>query len=82
MSRALLAGWQVHAFAPGLYPERGDLRDNRFDRLLGGLLGRWAQRGSPLRLQRGRQFAARVEALGDELAALDDGELGDRKSVV
>ncbi|MCM8613862.1 hypothetical protein [Accumulibacter sp.] len=82
MSRALLAGWQVHAFAPGLYPERGDLRDDRFDRLLGRLGGRWAQRGVPLRRQRGRRFVAEVEAQADALAALDEGELGRRAAAV
>jgi hypothetical protein len=82
MSRALLAGWQVHAFASGLYPERGDLRDDRFDRLLGRLNGRWAQRRAPLRRQRGRPFAAQVEAQADVLAGLDDGELGRRATAV
>ena len=82
MSRALLAGWQVHACAAGLYPERGDLRDDRFDRLLGRFIGRWAQSGAPLRRQRGRRFVARVEGLGDELAALDSGELARRAAAV
>jgi preprotein translocase subunit SecA len=49
MSRALLDRWQVHDFAPGLYAERRDLKDGRLDRFIGRLLGRWAQRGSPLR---------------------------------
>ena len=70
MSRVLLDGWQVHEFAPGLYPERLDLKDGHVDRLIGGLLGRWAQRGSGLRLLRLRQFAERVEALAGELPAL------------
>ena len=82
MSRALLAGWQVHAFASGLYPERGDLRDDRFDRLLGRLSGRWTQRGAALRRRRGRPFVAQVEALADALAGLDDGELGRRAAAV
>ncbi len=75
MSRALLASWQVHEFAAGLYPERRDCKDRRLDRWIGSLLGRWAQRGSPLRLRRLRQFAGRVEALASELADASDENL-------
>lgn len=71
MSRALLAAWQVHEFAPGPHPERRDLQDGRVDRFLGALLGRCAQAASGVRRQRLRRFAERVEALADELARLD-----------
>ncbi len=75
MSRALLANWQVREFAPGLYPERRDVRDGRLDRLIGSLHGRWAQGESPLRARRLRQFAGRVEALADDLTLLDENAL-------
>ncbi len=71
MSRALLESWGVEEFASGLYPEHRDLNDGRLDRFIAGLLGRWAQRGSPLRVRALRQFADRVEALAGELAGLD-----------
>jgi len=82
MSRALLECWQVEDFAPGLYAERRDLKDDRLDRFIGGLRGRWAQRGSPLRLKRLRQFAECVEALADGLSALDTAGLCRRAAVV
>ena len=82
MSRALLDSWQVHEFASGLYPERHDLKDGRLDRFIGGLLGRWAQGGSPLRLRRLRRFAERVEALADGLTPLDGEDLQRRVSAV
>jgi hypothetical protein len=82
MSRALLDSWRVKEFAPGLYPERRDLKDGRLDRFVGGLLGRWAQRGSPWRARRLRQFAERVEACADELTGLDAAQLGQRVASV
>ena len=82
MSRALLANWQVHEFAPGLYPERRDVKDGALDRFIGGLLGRWAQRGSPLRLYGLRQFAGRVEALAAGLTRLDAEALQRRVAAV
>lgn len=82
MSRALLDSWQVHEFAPGLYPERRDVADGGLDRLIGGLLGRWAQRGSPLRVRSLRQFAGRVDALAGGLAGLDAGALQRRVAAV
>ncbi|MBL8368815.1 MAG: preprotein translocase subunit SecA [Candidatus Accumulibacter sp.] len=82
MSRALLECWQVHEFAPGLYPERRDPKDDRLDRFLGRLLGRWAQAGSPLRLHRLRRFAARVQALEEAFLAADDERLRSRALAV
>ncbi|MCB1930839.1 MAG: preprotein translocase subunit SecA [Candidatus Accumulibacter sp.] len=78
MSRALLDRWQVHEFAPGLYPERRDLRDGRLDHFIGRLLGRCAQAGWSLRLRDLRRFAERVQALEGDLLAIDDEGLRSR----
>jgi preprotein translocase subunit SecA len=82
MSRALLDSWRVHEFAPGLYPERRDVKDSALDRWIGGLLGRWAQRGSALRVRSLQQFAGRVEALAGGLAALNEEGLLRRAAAV
>ncbi|HRF73065.1 MAG TPA: preprotein translocase subunit SecA [Accumulibacter sp.] len=82
MSRALLDCWQVDEFAGGLYPERRDVKDGRLDRLIGRLIGRWAQSGLPLRRQRLRRFADRVEALGGDLIGVDRQELSRRASAL
>ena len=75
MSRAVLSTWGVHAFAPGLYPERQDAKPGKLDRFMGGLLGRWARHGSALRLPPVRRFAEQVIAHEGELAALDEATL-------
>lgn len=80
MSRALLDDWRVLEFAPGLYPERRDVKDGRLDRFIGSLHGRWAQAGSPRRGRRLRRFAGRVEALADALTEIDEEAL--RRRVV
>lgn len=80
MSRALLDDWRVLEFAPGLYPERRDVKDSRLDRFIGGLHGRWAQVGSPRRGRRLRRFADHVEALADALTEIDEEAL--RRRVV
>ena len=80
MSRALLDDWRVLEFAPGLYPERRDVKDSRLDRFIGGLHGRWAQVGSPRRGRRLRRFADYVEALADALTEIDEEAL--RRRVV
>ncbi|MCM8594076.1 hypothetical protein [Accumulibacter sp.] len=82
MSRALLASWRIDEFAHAAHAERRDVDDDRFDRLIAGLLGRWAQRGSTLRVRRLWKFAERVEALGDQLAALDSAGLRGRIAAV
>ncbi|HMV06516.1 MAG TPA: preprotein translocase subunit SecA [Accumulibacter sp.] len=82
MSRALLASWQVHEFGPGLYPERRDGKDGALDRWLGRLLGRWAQRGSPLRVRRLRRFAERCAALADDLGSASEDELQRRATAL
>ncbi len=82
MSRGLLDDWRVHDFAPGLYPERRDAKDGRLDRFIGGLHGRWAQGGSPLRGRRLRRFAGSVEALAEALTRLDEDALRRRAAAV
>jgi preprotein translocase subunit SecA len=72
MSRAVLDTWGIHALAPGLYPERLDPKPGKADRFVGGLLGRWARRGSALRILPARRFAARVLALEAPTAAADE----------
>ncbi len=82
MSRALLAGWQVHEVDAGLYPERRDCRDGRLDRWIGKLLGHWAQRCSPLRLHRLRRFAERCAALAGDLGDASEEELHRRATAL
>ncbi len=80
MSRAVLNAWGVHQFAPGLYAERLDPKPGKADAVISGLLGRWARRGSALRLLPGRHFAKQVLALEGATAEADDEELRRRIS--
>lgn len=82
MSRALIDHWQVSDFAPGPYAERRDLKDGRLDRLIAGLLGRWAQGGSPLRCAHLRRFAGRVDRLAEQSSELDLPALSRRVTAV
>lgn len=83
MSRGLLRSWRLPAFAPAVFPERPDAREgNVLDRLLAGLLGRWAQCTSRFRQRQLRRIAGRVEALAEELERLESEELRHRAAAV
>ena len=82
MSRAVLDTWGIHEYAPGLYPERQDPKPGKVDNFISGLLGRWARRGSALRLLPGRRFAKIVLALAPEIEAATESELQDRVSAL
>lgn len=75
MSRAVLNGWEIHEFAPGLYPERMDPEPGKVDQFLSGLKGRWARPTSALRVVFARRFAARVLSFESRLANQDETQL-------